>query len=82
MRDKVVNEMVRIKKVYDKHYTVINNSILNDTSLKWEDKGLFTYLWSQSDEWDFYAKEVAKHCVSWKNMVIYSDKGNEMTKVN
>ena len=53
--------MVRIKKVYDKHYTVINNSILNDTSLKWEDKGLFTYLWSQSDEWDFYAKEVAKH---------------------
>lgn len=61
MRDKVVNEMVRIKKVYDKHYTVINNSILNDTSLKWEDKGLFTYLWSQSDEWDFYAKEVAKH---------------------
>ena len=61
MCDKAVNEMVRIKKVYDKHYTVINNSILNDTSLKWEDKGLFTYLWSQSDEWDFYAKEVAKH---------------------
>lgn len=61
MCDKAVSEMVRIKKVYDKHYTVINNSILNDTSLKWEDKGLFTYLWSQSDEWDFYAKEVAKH---------------------
>ena len=53
--------MVKIKKVYDKHYTVINNSVLNDVSLKCEDKGLFAYLWSQADEWDFYAKEVAKH---------------------
>ena len=30
--------MVKIKKVYDKHYTVINNSVLNDVSLKCEDK--------------------------------------------
>lgn len=53
--------MVKIKKVYDKHYTVINNSVLNDVTLKCEDKGLFAYLWSQADEWDFYAREVAKH---------------------
>lgn len=61
--------MVRIKKVYERNYTVIENSILNDVSLKWEDKGLFTYLWSQSDEWNFYAKEVAKHSTDSEDKV-------------
>lgn len=53
--------MVRIKKVYDKNYTVIGNTSINDSGLYLADKGMLEYLWSKPDDWDFYAREVAKH---------------------
>lgn len=53
--------MAKIKKVYEKSYTVIDNHVIQDTKLSWKAKGLFVYLWSQSDEWNFYEKEVVKH---------------------
>ena len=52
---------MRIKKQYQKGFTTVDNVVLNDTSLSWKAKGLFVYLWSQSDEWDFYETEVVKH---------------------
>ena len=52
---------MRIKKQYQKGFTTVDNLVLNDTSLSWKAKGLFVYLWSQSDEWDFYESEVVKH---------------------
>lgn len=35
--------------------------MLNDANLSWKAKGLFVYLWSQADEWNFYETEVVKH---------------------
>lgn len=62
---------MRIKKQYQKGFTTVDNLVLNDTNLSWKAKGLFVYLWSQSDEWNFYETEVAKHStdgiVSLKN---------------
>lgn len=52
---------MRIKKQYQKGFTTVDNLVLNDTKLSWKAKGLFVYLWSQSDEWDFYESEVVKH---------------------
>ena len=52
---------MKIKKVYQKSFTTVDNTVLNDTNLSWKAKGLFVYLWSQSDEWDFYESEVVKH---------------------
>ena len=52
---------MRIKKQYQKGFTTVDNLVLNDTKLSWKAKGLFVYLWSQSDEWDFYETEVVKH---------------------
>lgn len=52
---------MRIKKQYQKGFTTVDNLVLNDTNLSWKAKGLFVYLWSQSDEWDFYETEVVKH---------------------
>lgn len=52
---------MRIKKQYQKGFTTVDNVVLNDINLSWKAKGLFVYLWSQSDEWDFYETEVAKH---------------------
>lgn len=62
---------MRIKKQYQRGFTTVDNVVLNDTNLSWKAKGLFVYLWSQSDEWNFYETEVAKHStdgiVSLKN---------------
>lgn len=52
---------MKIKKQYQKGFTTIDNAVLNDTNLSWKAKGLFVYLWSQSDEWNFYESEVVKH---------------------
>lgn len=54
---------MKIKKVYQKRFTTVDNTVLNDTSLSWKAKGLFVYLWSQADEWDFYEAEVTKHSI-------------------
>ena len=52
---------MKVEKVRRKGFTVISNDVLNNTALSWKAKGLFAYLWSQSDLWDFYEVEVLKH---------------------
>lgn len=53
--------MVKIKRQRKSNFTVIDNTVLQDTELTFKAKGLFAYLWSQSDEWNFYETEVVKH---------------------
>ena len=52
---------MKVEKIRRKGFTVISNDVLNNTALSWKAKGLFAYLWSQSDLWDFYEVEVLKH---------------------
>ncbi len=52
---------MKVQKQYKKSFTTVDNSVLNDTNLSWKAKGLFVYLWSQADEWDYYETEVVKH---------------------
>nr|DAZ71449.1 MAG TPA: Dna polymerase B [Caudoviricetes sp.] len=52
---------MRIRKQRQNGFTTVDNAVLNDTNLSWKAKGLFVYLWSQADEWDFYESEVVKH---------------------
>jgi len=53
--------MARIKKLRQKNFTIVDNTVIDDTELSWKAKGVFLYLWSKSDEWQFYEVEVAKH---------------------
>lgn len=53
--------MARIKKDYSKGFTTLNNVVLRDKRLSWKARGIFSYLWSMPDDWDFYETEVAKH---------------------
>lgn len=53
--------MVRIRKEYSKGFTTMNNTIVRDDSLSWKARGIFAYLWSMPDDWNFYETEVAKH---------------------
>lgn len=52
---------MRVEKMKRNGFTIINNGVLNNTQLSWKAKGLFAYLCSQSDSWDFYEVEVLKH---------------------
>lgn len=53
--------MAKIKKQYEKRYTVTDNQLIEDDRLSWKARGIFTYLWAQSDDWEFYEIEVTKH---------------------
>lgn len=53
--------MTKIIKDVKNHYVNIDQQLIRDESLSWKARGIFMYLWSQTDEWYFYAKEVAKH---------------------
>ncbi|MFC6180002.1 DnaD domain-containing protein [Lactiplantibacillus daowaiensis] len=59
--------MARIKKVAQKNYTVIDNQVIRDDELSWKAKGLFVYLWSMPDDWDFYETEVVKHATGGRD---------------
>ncbi len=53
--------MARIRKLAQTNYTVIDNEIIRDEKLSWKAKGVFAYLWSMPDDWEFYEIEVMKH---------------------
>lgn len=53
--------MVRLIKKDNGNYTNTSNQLIRDDSLTWKARGIFNYLWSQSNEWQFYVKEIAGH---------------------
>ena len=53
--------MTRIIKEYTNKFTVISNNEVQDKRLSWKARGIFSYLWSMPDDWDFYEVEIAKH---------------------
>ena len=57
---------MRVEKMKRSGFTIINNGVLNNTQLSWKAKGIFAYLWSQSDSWNFYEVEVLKHSTDGK----------------
>lgn len=59
--------MAKIKKQYEKRYTVADNHLIEDDRLSWKARGVFMYLWAQSSEWDFYETEVMKHATDGRD---------------
>ncbi|MBD5429682.1 hypothetical protein [Lactobacillus sp.] len=53
--------MRRIKKQYTRHFTTIDNQVLNDSKISFGAIGLFSYLWAQADTFDFYISAIVKH---------------------
>jgi hypothetical protein len=50
---------IRHKK--ERNYTVVDNLYLQDDSLSWKAKGLFTYLLSLPEDWQIHLEEIEKH---------------------
>jgi len=53
--------MARLIKRTQNNYTNVSNQVIRDERLSWKARGIFVYLWSQADNWQFYVSEVAKH---------------------
>lgn len=53
--------MPKIIKKGNTGLTIASNKVIRDSFLTWEARGVFMYLWSQSDTWTYRAKEVATH---------------------
>lgn len=50
---------MKIKKV-DTNFTQVSNNPLNDKRLSWKAKGVFAYLYSKPDDWDFSSDRIKK----------------------
>jgi uncharacterized phage protein (TIGR02220 family) len=59
--------MTRINKQSRGFFTVTDNRLIRDDRLSWKARGIFTYLWSMSDGWDFKATEVARHATDGRD---------------
>ena len=52
---------MKIKKVQNSYVTIVDQKFARDERLHWKSRGVFLYLWSQADNWDFNMNEVARH---------------------
>lgn len=59
--------MTRMIKKYNNKFTIISNNAVQDNRLSWKARGIFTYLWSMPDDWNFYETEVAKHATDGRD---------------
>lgn len=58
--------MPRLIKKDHGNYTNISNVLVRDSRLTWKARGIFLYLWSQADNWQFYVKELLTHAPEGK----------------
>jgi len=53
--------IIRAIRNSENPYVIVNKVALNDKRLTWKAKGIFCYLLSMSDNWEFYLSELEKH---------------------
>ena len=53
--------MARLIKQDRGNDTNTSNKVIRDKRLTWKARGVFNYLWSQADNWQFYVAEIANH---------------------
>ena len=61
--------MTKITKQKIQGFTQIGNQVLRDPRLSAKAKGLFAYMWSLPDNWDFYKREITKHFTDGINSI-------------
>lgn len=59
--------MVKVRKAKKDYVVIVSQKLIRDDRLSWKARGIFAYLWSQADEWDFSLKEVSKHATDGIN---------------
>lgn len=53
--------MAKVIKAKRSGFTNLSNTVLEDSRLLWGSRGLFGYMYAQSDDWQFYTSELVTH---------------------
>jgi DnaD and phage-associated domain len=53
--------MVKVVKDKRDYFVILDRGFAQNKKLSWKARGIFLYLWSQDDSWEFYETEVANH---------------------
>lgn len=61
--------MAKIKRKYQRNYTVIDNTVFDDHKLSLRAKGLFGLLWRQPADWSFSIAGTARLCGDGKDAI-------------
>lgn len=59
--------MVKIRKDVANHVAIIDQALIRDSRLSWKARGIFAYLWTQSENWEFNEIEVANHATDGRD---------------
>ncbi|UVF14230.1 helix-turn-helix domain-containing protein [Limosilactobacillus fermentum] len=51
--------MVKVKKVRARGFTQVDNRVIGDKRMSLKALGLFTYMWSKPDDWEFYVSVIS-----------------------
>ena len=53
--------MAIIRSKRDRNFSIIDNDLIDNSSLSFKARGLLIYMLSKPDDWKFYTTELAKH---------------------
>ncbi|MGY0275586.1 helix-turn-helix domain-containing protein [Limosilactobacillus fermentum] len=51
--------MPKVKKVRARGFTQVDNRVIGDKRMSLKALGLFTYMWSKPDDWEFYVSVIS-----------------------
>ncbi|MGY0225984.1 helix-turn-helix domain-containing protein [Limosilactobacillus fermentum] len=51
--------MPKVKKVRTRGFTQVDNRVISDKRMSLKALGLFTYMWSKPDDWEFYVSVIS-----------------------
>lgn len=60
---------MKIKKV-TANFTIVSNNIINDKRLSWKAKGVFSYLYSKPDDWDFSSARMKEDSSDGRDLLL------------
>ncbi len=64
-----IGDIMRIKKAHQGNYTQVHNSVVNCSELSAKAKGIYLYLYSKPDDWNFSEKRIADDFTDGKHSI-------------
>lgn len=53
--------MAKVTRIKTSDFTILSNELVRDRELSWKARGLFAYIYSQSEDWQFFETELVTH---------------------
>ncbi|WP_433322508.1 hypothetical protein ACRHK7_01245 [Weissella tructae] len=53
--------MAKVTRIKTSNFTILSNELVRDSELSWKARGIFGYIFSQPDDWQFFETELVNH---------------------